>query len=62
MIDSLESTYDCSEASHDLPELLSQLDELNKLPSPSKAELEERNRVENQIRFIRNKCDIPKEG
>lgn len=62
MTDSLESNYDCSNANQDLPQLLSEWEQLKGLTSPSQEQLEKRNRIENQIHFIRNKCGIPKEG
>ncbi|MGG1313766.1 hypothetical protein [Cohnella laeviribosi] len=60
MLDRLESDYDCSNAGEDLHRLkqeLAQFDAENgRNLSPEAAEI--RNRLENQIRFIQNKCDI----
>lgn len=61
MLDQLESSYDCSNANEDLPKLLQELEQWNGKASLTQEEQEQRNRVENQIRFIRNKCDIPGE-
>lgn len=57
MVDNLESNYDCSNAGGDLQELQQQL------AGMQTTELDEQsqqtgNRLENQIRFIKNKCDI----
>ncbi|MCP1307210.1 DUF2524 domain-containing protein [Paenibacillus tyrfis] len=57
MVDNLESNYDCSNAGGDLQELQQQLAGMHN------TELDEQsqqtvNRLENQIRFIKNKCDI----
>lgn len=57
----LESNYDCSSASADLPELISELQQLQAQHPLSDDQQQEVNRLENQIRFIRNKCDIPHE-
>lgn len=62
MLNQLESNYDCSRANDDLPALLQELAQWDAKSSLSKEEQEQRNRVENQIHFIRNKCDIPGEG
>lgn len=59
MIDNLESNYDCANAGFDLHSLLEELKALKGEGDPSR-EMEERiNRIENQIRFIENKCSIP---
>lgn len=55
MSDQLESNYDCANASSDLPRLLQQLEEMKS----SENSQEELNHLENQIHFIRNKCEIP---
>jgi hypothetical protein len=57
LIDNLESNYDCANASEDLHLLLKELEELNGGGGSADTE-ERRNRLENQISFIRNKCDI----
>ncbi|MFC4103874.1 DUF2524 domain-containing protein [Paenibacillus xanthanilyticus] len=59
MVDQLESNYDCANASGDLHQLKQQLDSLYAAGSSSSEQQEEINRIENQIRFIANKCDIP---
>ncbi|CAG7612279.1 hypothetical protein PAESOLCIP111_01510 [Paenibacillus solanacearum] len=55
MIDNLESSYDCSHAGNDLKQLQ---DELQSLQASGEDGQEQQNRLENQIRFIKNKCDI----
>lgn len=55
----LNSNYDCANASSDLPNLIAQLDSLRNGSASSAEQQEEINRLENQIRFIQNKCDIP---
>ncbi|MBB6633146.1 DUF2524 domain-containing protein [Cohnella thailandensis] len=58
MLDNLESSYDCSNAGEDLHRLKQELAELRGQGSED-AEAQERiNRLENQISFIMNKCDI----
>ncbi|MFB9325377.1 DUF2524 domain-containing protein [Paenibacillus aurantiacus] len=60
MLDQLESNYDCANASSDLHQLKQQLDALYAAEDSSSTEQQEAiNRLENQIRFIANKCDIP---
>jgi len=60
LLDQLESDYDCSRAGEDLHRLRQELERVDAAnagdASPETAE--ERNRLENQIRFIQNKCDI----
>lgn len=59
MIDNLESRYDCAYSGQDLHELQHDLDALLSSNEPSTKEKEDRiHRLENQIRFIKNKCDI----
>ncbi|MBB3109133.1 archaellum component FlaC [Paenibacillus phyllosphaerae] len=59
MVDQLESNYDCSNASDDLHQLKQQLASLTSSGNSSQESQEEINRLENQINFIANKCDIP---
>jgi len=58
MIDNLESSYDCSHAGNDLKQLQDELQSLQVSSGAGENEQEQRNRLENQIRFIKNKCDI----
>lgn len=59
MIDNLESRYDCANSGQDLHQLQNDLDALLSSNEPSSKEKEERiHRLENQIHFIKNKCDI----
>ena len=64
MLENLESEYNCSNASNDLPNLLQELDrlELGAQGEQSEEQKQHINRVRNQIHFIRNKCDIPHES
>jgi 16S rRNA G527 N7-methylase RsmG len=62
MLDQMESNYDCANANGDLPKLLQELEQWNTKTNLTQEEQEMRNRLENQIHFIRNKCDIPGEG
>lgn len=62
MLDQLESSYDCANADKDLPRLLQELEQWNAKTDLTQEEQETRNRIENQIHFIRNKCDITKES
>lgn len=63
MTHSLDSQYDCANASTDLPGLMEQLRELeNGTHDHSKQWQDQVNHLQNQIRFIQNKCDIPKES
>ncbi|GFN32063.1 DUF2524 domain-containing protein [Paenibacillus xylaniclasticus] len=61
MTHNLESDYDCANASNDLPELIAQLQSLRSQHPLSDKQQQLANHLDNQIRFIRNKCDIPKE-
>lgn len=54
MLDKLESSYDCANASSDLHNLIQELEQFQ-------GSEEQRNRLENQIHFIQNKCSIPHE-
>lgn len=56
----LESSYDCSHASEDLPELIEQLQALEN--AGDREHEQQINHLRNQIRFIRNKCSIPGEA
>jgi len=60
MLDQLESNYDCANASEDLPKLLKELEDMkaNAGSDASQGTIDMINRLENQIHFIRNKCDI----
>ncbi|WP_028548763.1 hypothetical protein [Paenibacillus sp. UNC451MF] len=58
MTDNLESNYNCAQAGNDLHELQQQLNSMQSSSNGSKEQQEEINRLENQIRFIKNKCDI----
>ncbi|WP_426453432.1 DUF2524 domain-containing protein [Paenibacillus sp. S-38] len=59
MLEHLESNYDCAEAGQDLHALLSELAELRgRGPDVDALASERINRLENQISFIKNKCDI----
>lgn len=57
----LESNYDCSNASSDLPNLIAELTKLEAQHPLNDEQQQLANHLDNQIRFIRNKCDIPKE-
>ncbi|WP_281886697.1 DUF2524 domain-containing protein [Paenibacillus sp. YYML68] len=59
MIDQLESSYNCSNAGQDLHTLQEELASLKQSSNSSDKETVEMiNRLENQIHFIKNKCDI----
>ncbi|WP_274651798.1 DUF2524 domain-containing protein [Paenibacillus humicola] len=59
MLNNLESSYDCSQASEDLHSLRLELESLISGSSERSPEEQEKiNRIENQIRFIANKCGI----
>jgi hypothetical protein len=58
MIDNLESNYDCAQAGNDLHSLKEELQQFKSQPPTSQEEQENLNRIENQIRFIENKCSI----
>ncbi|MDF2960005.1 MAG: hypothetical protein K0S39_1740 [Paenibacillus sp.] len=58
MIENLESQYDCANAGSDLHELQEQWNTLNSNSDGSKESQDQLNRLENQIHFIKNKCDI----
>ncbi|TFE25531.1 DUF2524 domain-containing protein [Cohnella luojiensis] len=60
MLNQLESNYDCSNAGDDLHQLKQELEQLigNGGDGLSEETNEIKNRLENQIHFIQNKCDI----
>jgi len=58
MLENLESNYDCAHASEDLHNLKQELASLNSQEHKDPAMQENINRLENQISFILNKCDI----
>lgn len=59
MINNLESNYDCARAGNDLKQLLDELETLrNAGPHLDKQTHDQLNRLENQIHFIKTKCDI----
>ena len=61
MLDQLESNYDCANAGSDLHSLKQELEQFQgQADSSDKEQEEHRNRLENQIRFIENKCSHPK--
>ncbi|WP_372663374.1 DUF2524 domain-containing protein [Cohnella sp.] len=58
MLDNLESNYNCANAGEDLHQLKQELAALQgKHPENPKSQ-QAINRLENQISFILNKCDI----
>ena len=58
MLDQLESNYDCAGASADLHELKLAAEKLRLKSELSDEERQKLNRIENQMHFIRTKCDI----
>lgn len=58
MLDNLESNYDCAHAGDDLHELKQELAALRGSGAEDQETQEKINRLENQISFILNKCDI----
>jgi ElaB/YqjD/DUF883 family membrane-anchored ribosome-binding protein len=60
MLDQLESNYNCANASADLHQLKQALEEMKSRSGndASPETQDELNRLENQIHFIQNKCDI----
>lgn len=58
MLDNLESDYDCSKAGDDLHQLKQELAALRGQGAGDSETQERLNRLENQISFIMNKCDI----
>lgn len=58
MLDNLESDYNCANASDDLHQLKQELAALREKGTEDQETQEHLNRLENQISFIMNKCDI----
>jgi hypothetical protein len=58
MIDNLESDYDCANAGFDLHSLIEELQSFQGEDKLSLEQQERKNRIENQISFIENKCSI----
>lgn len=58
MLDNLESDYNCANASDDLHQLKQELAALREQGTEDQETQEQLNRLENQISFIMNKCDI----
>ncbi|GIP51341.1 MULTISPECIES: DUF2524 domain-containing protein [Paenibacillus] len=58
MLDNLESNYDCASAGDDLHQLKQELATLRGQNAGDQESQERINRLENQISFIMNKCDI----
>ncbi|MBB3128122.1 hypothetical protein FHS19_002776 [Paenibacillus rhizosphaerae] len=58
MLENLESNYDCRNAGEDLHQLKQELSSLRGLGKEDPKTQEDINRLENQIAFIMNKCDI----
>lgn len=58
MLDNLESDYNCANASDDLHQLKQELAALREQGTEDQETNEQLNRLENQISFIMNKCDI----
>ncbi len=58
MLDNLESDYNCANASDDLHQLKQELATLREQGTEDQETQEQLNRLENQISFIMNKCDI----
>ncbi|MNQ67966.1 hypothetical protein D3C85_825080 [compost metagenome] len=55
MLENVESNYDCANAGDDLHNLIQELQQFQ-------GSEEQRNRLENQIQFIQNKCSITHEN
>ncbi|MGQ3477253.1 DUF2524 domain-containing protein [Paenibacillus sp. TY11] len=58
MIENLESNYNCANAGQDLHQLKQELAALQEQGANDQASKEAIHRLENQISFILNKCDI----
>ncbi|RAP75747.1 DUF2524 domain-containing protein [Paenibacillus montanisoli] len=58
MLENLESNYDCANAGDDLHQLKQELESLRSRQADDNETQEAVNRLENQITFILNKCDI----
>lgn len=58
----LNSEYDCANASTDLPELMNQLEAMESgTQEKTKQWQDQVNHLQNQIKFIQNKCDLTKD-
>ncbi|URJ49650.1 DUF2524 domain-containing protein [Paenibacillus polymyxa] len=58
MIENLESNYNCANAGQDLHQLKQKLAALQEQGANDQASEDAIHRLENQISFILNKCDI----
>ncbi|WP_068783999.1 hypothetical protein [Paenibacillus phocaensis] len=58
MLENLESNYDCAHAGEDLHRLKQELASMRGMGHADPETQEQINRLENQIAFIMNKCDI----
>jgi hypothetical protein len=58
MLENIESSYDCSHAGDDLHQLKQELAALRGSSAEDAESQEKIHRLENQISFILNKCDI----
>jgi len=58
MLNQLESNYDCARAGDDLHQLIQELEQLKQSGNGTEDSKQMINRLENQIHFIKNKCDI----
>lgn len=58
MLENLESSYNCSNAGNDLHQLQEELNSLSTNANGNQEIQDHINRLENQIQFIKNKCDI----
>lgn len=58
MLENFESNYDCAHAGEDLHTLKQELAKLRGSGAGDPHTQEQINRIENQISFIMNKCDI----
>ncbi|MBW4838062.1 MAG: DUF2524 domain-containing protein [Paenibacillaceae bacterium] len=58
MLDNLESNYNCANAGEDLHQLKQELASMRGMGQSDPETQEQINRLENQIAFIMNKCDI----
>ncbi|UUZ79546.1 hypothetical protein LJK88_31030 [Paenibacillus sp. P26] len=58
MLENLESHYDCSQAGEDLHQLQEELNAIRNEGGGDPDTAERMHRLENQIHFIKNKCDI----
>ncbi|MGG3454087.1 DUF2524 domain-containing protein [Paenibacillus rhizolycopersici] len=58
MLENLESNYNCANAGEDLHRLKQELASMRGMSQADPETQEQINRLENQIAFIMNKCDI----